>query len=107
MASIGTVERKADGSYTGELATISIKAPIAIIPNKAKKTDTQPDFRVLSGKVEVGAGWKRISETSGRDYVSLSLATPEFGKAKIYANLGRAADQDDDDVFALIWNPAD
>jgi uncharacterized protein (DUF736 family) len=107
MASIGTVQRKADGSYVGELATISITAPIAIIPNKGKKTDMQPDFRVLSGKVEVGAGWKRISDTSGKDYVSLSLATPEYGRGKIYANLGRAASQDDDDVFALIWNPAD
>lgn len=107
MASIGTVQRKADGSYTGELATISITAPIAVIPNKGKKTDMQPDFRVMSGKVEVGAGWKRISDTSGKNYVSLSLATPEFGRGKIYANLGRAADQNDDDVFALIWNPTD
>lgn len=55
----------------------------------------------------MGAGWKRISDTSGKDYVSLSLATPEYGRGKIYANLGRAASQDDDDVFALIWNPAD
>ena len=107
MASIGTVERKADGSFIGTLATISINAPIAILPNKMKKSDAQPDFRVLSGKVEVGAGWKRVSETSGKEYVSLSLATPEFGRGKIYANLGRAAEQDDDDVFALIWNPAD
>jgi uncharacterized protein (DUF736 family) len=107
MASIGTVARKADGSFTGELATISIKAPIAIIPNRAKKMKGQPDFRVMSGKVEVGAGWTRLSETSGKDYVSLALATPEFGRGTLYANLGRAADQDDDDVFALIWNPAD
>ena len=44
---------------------------------------------------------------SGKSYVSLSLAAPEFGPRKLYANLGRAAGQDDDDVFALIWNPAD
>ncbi|MFP5431753.1 MAG: DUF736 domain-containing protein, partial [Alphaproteobacteria bacterium] len=25
----------------------------------------------------------------------------------LYANLGRAAGQDDDDAFAIIWNPAD
>jgi uncharacterized protein (DUF736 family) len=39
--------------------------------------------------------------------VSLSLAAPEFGPRRLYANLGRAAGQDDPDVFALIWNPAD
>ena len=107
MASIGTVQRKADGSYTGELATISINAPIAIIPNKTKKTEAQPDFRVLSGKVEVGAGWKRFAEASGKEYVSLALAAPEFGPRKLYANLGRAAGQDDDSLYAMIWNPTD
>jgi uncharacterized protein (DUF736 family) len=107
MASIGTVTRKADGSFIGTLTTITIKAPVAILPNTAKKADAQPDFRVFSGKVEVGAGWTRVAETSGKSYVSLSLATPEFGRSTIYANLGRAADQDDDDVFALIWNPVD
>jgi hypothetical protein len=34
--------------------------------------------------------------------VSLLLATPEFGPRKLYANLGRAAGQDDDSVFAPI-----
>lgn len=43
----------------------------------------------------------------GKDYVSLSLAAPEFGPRRLYANLGRAAGQDDDDAFAIIWNPAD
>jgi uncharacterized protein (DUF736 family) len=41
------------------------------------------------------------------DYVSLSLAAAEFGPRKLYANLGRAADQDDDDAYAVIWNLAD
>jgi uncharacterized protein (DUF736 family) len=39
--------------------------------------------------------------------VSLSLHDPAFGPKKLYANLGRAAGQDDEDVFAVIWNPAD
>ncbi|WP_247984664.1 DUF736 family protein [Bradyrhizobium sp. 186] len=68
---------------------------------------TQPDFRVVTQGVEIGAGWTRRGETSGKDYVSLSLAAPEFGPRKLYANLGRAAGQDDDSVFAIIWNPAD
>jgi hypothetical protein len=29
-----------------------------------------------------------------------ALAAPEFGPRKLYANLGRAAGQDDDGVFA-------
>ena len=70
-------------------------------------SDTQPDYRVSAGGVEVGAGWVRRGEMSGKDYVSLSLAAPEFGPRRLYANLGRAAGQDDEDAFAIIWNPAD
>ena len=61
---------------------------------------------MLSDGVEIGAGWMRRSETSGRDYVSLSLAAPEFGPRRLYANLGQAAGGAED-RFALIWNPAD
>ena len=32
---------------------------------------------------------------------------PEFGPRRLYANLGRAAGAEDDDTFALIWNPQD
>ena len=48
----------------------------------------------------------RRSESSGRDYVSLSLAAPEFGPRRLYANLGQAAGGPED-RFAVIWNPAD
>ena len=48
-----------------------------------------------------------VGETSGKGYVSLSLATPEFGPQKLYANLGRAAGQDGEDACTVIWNPAD
>ena len=50
---------------------------------------------------------RRRTSRDGVAYVSLSLAAPEFGARKLYANLDRAAAQDDDNVFAVIWNPAD
>ena len=107
MPAIGYVTRNGNGGFSGRLKTVSIRAKVEIVPNRSKSTDTQPDFRVLSDGVEIGAGWNRTGETSGKDYVSLSLAAPEFGPRKLYANLGRAAGQDDDDSFAVIWNPAD
>ncbi len=106
MPAIGYVTRNANGGFKGQLRTLSIRAEIEILPNERKASETQPDYRVVSESVEVGAGWTRRSETSGRDYVSLSFAAPEFGPRRLYANLGRAAGQDDD-TFALIWNPAD
>lgn len=106
MPAIGYVTRNGEG-FKGQLKTLSIRTDIEIIPNARKSGDTQPDYRVSAAGVEVGAGWVRRGEISGRDYVSLSLAAPEFGPRRLYANLGRAAGQDDDDAFAIIWNPAD
>jgi uncharacterized protein (DUF736 family) len=106
MPAIGHVSRDANGNFKGQLKTLSIRTEISIVPNARKATDVQPDYRVFSGDVEIGAGWNRRSESSGRDYVSLSLAAPEFGPRRLYANLGLTADERDD-RFAIIWNPAD
>jgi uncharacterized protein (DUF736 family) len=107
MTAIGYVTKQADGRYKGNLRTVSIKAEIDILPNIQKTSDSQPDFRVVTEGVEIGAGWTRKSETSGKDYVSLSIAAPEFGPSKLYANLGRAAGSENKDLYAVIWNPAD
>lgn len=106
MAAIGYVTRRSDGSFKGSLKTLSIRADIEIVANDAKTSDSHPDYRVTSGGVEIGAGWNRRSQSSGQDYVSLSLAAPEFGPRRLYANLGRAAGEAED-RFAIIWNPAD
>lgn len=106
MPAIGYVTQDENGSFTGQLKTLSIHAEIAIVANAKRSRDTQPHYRVLSGDVEIGAGWNRHSETSGRDYVSLSLAAPEFGPRRLYANLGRAAGEEDN-RFAILWNPTD
>ena len=106
MPAIGIVTKLGDGSFKGQLKTLSIRAEILIEPNDRKSTDTQPDYRIFSSDVEIGAGWTRRSEASGREYLSLSFAAPEFGPRRIYANLGRSVGVDDD-IFAVIWNPAD
>jgi uncharacterized protein (DUF736 family) len=106
MPAIGYVTKDENGAFKGQLKTRSIRAEITLVPNASKASDTQPDYRVHSGDVEIGAGWNRRSEASGRDYVSLSLAAPEFGPRRLYANLGRAAGESDE-RFAIIWNPAD
>ena len=69
------------------LRPLSIKQNIELVVNK-KKNETQPDFRVLAGDVEIGAAWNRKAISSGNDFVSMSLAAPEFGDRTLYANLG-------------------
>ena len=105
MATIGSVTKREDGRYEGELKTLSVRAEITILPVLDKASPNQPDFRVLSQGTEVGAGWIRTGQISGKEYVSLSLCVPELGPKTLYANLGRAAGQTDSDIYALIWNP--
>lgn len=107
MATIGSVTKREDGHYEGELKTLSVRAEIQIVPVHDKSSAAQPDYRVLSQGIEIGAGWIRIGQISGKEYVALSIAAPELGSRTLYANLGRAAGQTDPDVLALIWNPQD
>jgi uncharacterized protein (DUF736 family) len=107
MATIGSVTKRQDGRYEGELRTLSVRAEITIVPVGDKASPNQPDYRVLSQGTEVGAGWLRTAQVSGKEYVSLSISAPELGPKALYANLGRAAGQTDPDVYALIWNPQD
>ena len=105
MATIGSVTKREDGRYEGELRTLSVRADIVLIPVGEKSAESQPDYRVLSQGVEIGAAWLRRGQMSGKEYVSLSISAPEFGSKTLYANLGRAAGETDPNVYALIWNP--
>ena len=107
MPAIGHVTKHQDGNFKGQLKTLSFTAPIDILMNPAKNGDKQPDYRVYSRTVEVGAGWIKKGSESGKDYISVSIAAPEFGPKTLYCNLGKAAGQDDDDIMAMIWNPAE
>jgi len=107
MASIGYLTKQDDKTYTGVLTTLSINTKIRMVANGDKKTPKHPDFRILGpNNQEVGAGWKKIS-LEDKEYIRVSLESPEFGPRRLYANLGRAAGQDDPDTFAIIWNAED
>lgn len=107
MAAIGIVKGTIEKGFIGQLRTLSIKAVVEIRRNAGKAGDIQPDYRIWSDGIEIGAGWIRIGEQSQRPYVSLALEAPEFGQRRLYANLGRAAGQDDPETYAIIWNPMD
>ncbi len=59
MTAIGYVTKNDNGSYKGQLKTVSIRAEIDIIPNRDKSAETHSDFRVLTQGVKIGAGWIR------------------------------------------------
>lgn len=107
MGAIGMVSGTFEKGFVGEIRTLSIRASIEIRPNRGKDASVQPDYRIWSHDVDVGAGWLRVRRQSGETYVSLAFEPPEFGQRRLYANLGRAAGQDNPDCYAIIWNPMD
>jgi uncharacterized protein (DUF736 family) len=52
-------------------------------------------IQVVAKVLEVSAAWSKGRETSGKAYVSLSIAAPKYSPTKFYANLGCAVNPDD------------
>ncbi len=104
MPAIGHMTKQSNGTYKGQVTTLSIRQNIHFTKNK-KTHESQPDFIIMSNDVEIGAAWIKKAISSGKDYISLSLAAPEFGPRTLYANLGRSAGSKDENEFAIIWNP--
>ena len=104
MATIATLTQKADGNLEGTLTTLNVTASIILAQNTRKAKDNEPDYRIISRKngFELGAGWNRISKSTGEEYISVSLSAPEFGS--IYGNVAPAPG-DDATKKVIIWNP--
>lgn len=92
--------------FEGVLALMSLSAPIRIVRNAEKESDAQPDYRVYAGRrgADIGGGWIRKAKSSGRDYVSLTLADPLIGR-KIYATLAPVKGAEGRHV--ILWNARD
>lgn len=105
MPAIGHVTMHKDGTYSGRFATLSIQQNIQFVKNK-KTNEAQPDFIIMAANdIEIGAAWIKKAISSGNEYVSLSIAAPEFGPRTLYANLGRNPASKGENDFVIIWNP--
>lgn len=97
-----------DTGFEGTLSMLSLSTSIRIVANGLKKDGTrQPDYRVLAGgqSAPIGAGWMKTAKSSGRDYISLTLASPEIGPRKVYANIAPVKGEKSRHV--ILWNPTD
>jgi uncharacterized protein (DUF736 family) len=104
---ICNVIKKEDGCYSGPIKTILIRADVEIIPNLSKTADAQSNYRVLTQSIEIGARRTKKKENSDNKYVKLAFGILNLAPKKLYANLGKVADRDDDSLNGLIWNPTD
>jgi uncharacterized protein (DUF736 family) len=100
MATIGTFTRRSDGSFAGEIITLSVQSTdVRILPNNERPSDTAPSHRVVAGNAEIGAAWEKTSG-DGRSYLGLKLDDPSFA-APIYANLYADAEGE---RYVLVWS---
>ena len=89
----------------GSISTLTFDVDVEVVPLQSDN-DLAPTHRVMArsprGKlIEVGGVWKKYSQETGAEYFTLSIRQYNFN-----ANLGRAANQDDPTVQAVIpWAP--
>ncbi len=98
MAQIGTFTRGENGTYTGEIRTLTLRVKATIRPCE-REHEKAPDHRVSTGGVEFGACWTKAARDTGLEYLSVKLDDPSF-PAPIYATLT----QGDDGEYKLIWS---
>ena len=100
MTTIATLKKTKDG-YKGELRTLSLNAPVTLVPT-GNSNGRAPDFQILASEkdgagIEIGGAWERTSK-SGNSYLSVRLDDPSFS-APVYANLIER-----DGSYVLIWS---
>ncbi len=100
---IANLTQKSDGSMEGVFATLRVNAPITLIPNTNKSREDAPDYRIVNKRTgfEIGAGWNRVSQRSGEEYLSVMLEAPEIGV--IFGNLAPAPGGDENKKV-ILWN---
>jgi uncharacterized protein (DUF736 family) len=86
VAQIGTFRKNGDGSYTGEIVTLSVQAKnVRITPEFSQTAEDAPSHLVTVGRAEIGAGWKMQTD-DGSEYLVVKLDDPSFD-APIHARL--------------------
>jgi len=89
---------KSGDRYTGAVRTLTLNVKAQIAPAE-EENDKVPDYRVFAGQIELGAAWKKTSNT-GPEYLSVKLDDPSL-PAPIYASPVEAEGADE---FTLLWS---
>ena len=91
--------------FEGALAMMDLSARIRIEKNAERTNKNQPDYRIFVSETgsEIGGGWLRRAKSSGREYLSITLADPQIGPRRIYANLAPVTGKSG--RFVILWSP--
>jgi uncharacterized protein (DUF736 family) len=96
MNIIGRFQRAADGSFLGEIITLSVQAKnVRIVPDDAQPREGAPTHRVEVGKACLGAAW--AIDVAGSRF-RMEIDDPSF-TAPVVAELR----QQQDGTFVVVW----
>lgn len=96
MTNIGNFTKQDDG-FAGTVRTLTLNVKVRFVPNERNGEKT-PDYRIVAGNYDIGAAWRKVSQSTERPYLSVTLDDPSF-PATIYARLVEG----DDGSHDLIW----
>jgi uncharacterized protein (DUF736 family) len=99
MATIANLTKK-DGVFMGTLIIPSLNGMKITLDPVKKPSDKGPDYRVIIGGFEAGAGWTKTSK-QGNAYISLKLSEPSFHGGTIYPVVVK----NEKLGYLLDWNP--
>lgn len=92
--------------FTGRINLGSqFKTDAKLVPNPDKQdsqNDKMPDYVLLDGQAQIGAGWKKVAETSGNKYVSVKIDSPLLDKP-IWCKLSKTKNTAQGE-YLLFWS---
>jgi len=89
-----------DGGWSGSIRTLTARIEARFVPNDNQTNESAPNFRIYTGRSEIGAAWRR--ETGGstpKGYYMVRLDDPCLPEP-ITAALFEAADGKE---AQLVW----
>jgi uncharacterized protein (DUF736 family) len=95
MATIGKFTKEGD-NYEGFIETRTWNNAVSFVKIDTKGKEKAPDYRVMIGRLEIGAAWQKTSEAKTA-YLSVSIDDPTF-PAPINCRL-----HESHEGFDLVW----
>ncbi len=96
---IGYFTKTKEGNFSGSIVAIGgVFSQVTLEAVKAEGND--PNYRVTTLGVDLGAAWDKTSKRTGKSYVSVSLKSP-FIPSQVYAAL---VETNESGEFALVWS---
>jgi uncharacterized protein (DUF736 family) len=95
---------RTDHGFQGVIETLTIDRHVIIEGVQDKGSNPKaPDYRILVGNSDIGAGWNKLTEDGTRHYVSVSIDDPSWPAKRSCTLVKTGAEQ----VHTLYWSRED